>query len=234
MAFKVSEMMGSINSHGGLVKSSKYDVVLYPPQGLVGEILTNDIRFMCESAQLPGLTFQTDEVRPSGYGNIEKRPYTTIIQDVNLSFYIDNEGRAINLFHAWQQAVYNFNGTTSPYAASQRGLQKWLFAYPKEYYGSVEIRLYDESAGKEGPDSEIIVYTLHEAYPLTVGEAQVSWQQSDQLLLLPVTMTFNYWTTQAIDPGSVTEQARTRAQALPSTQTRIDPNLSQIRERVEL
>jgi hypothetical protein len=227
MAFSVTEMMGTINANGGLLKSSKYEVNITAPAG-INNTLTTDLRFYCESAQLPGLTFQTDEVKPSGYGNIEKRPYATILQDVNLSFFCDNEGKMINFFHTWQQSVYNFNGTMSPYATSQRGLQKWLFAYPKEYYGTVDLSIFDEVK------DTILTYTLHEAYPLTVGEVQVSWNQSDQLLMLPVTMTFNYWTTEAIDPGTVDSRSQTRADTITGTQTRVDQNLSRIRERVEI
>jgi len=226
MAFSIDGMLGTINANGGLSRSSKFEVTITAPS--VASDLTTDLRFFCEASQLPGLSFQTDEVRPIGYGNIEKRPYATILQDVPLSFYCDTDGRILNFFHAWQQSVFNFNGRMSPFATSQRGLDRYTFAYPTEYFGTVDIFLYDEVK------DTTILYTLHEAYPITVGDIQVSWNQSDQLMLLPVTMTYTFWTTEAIDPGAIDNRTRTRAETLAATQGRVDDNINRIREEINI
>lgn len=218
-------MLGTINANGGLARASKYEVEITAPS--VAQDLNRDMRYYCESAQLPGLTYQTDEIRTSGYGNIEKRPYTTIFQDVPLNFFCDADGRVMRFFHTWQQSVFNYNGRMSPFAVTERRVGRYTFAYPSEYFGTIDINVMNETSGS------IIRYTLHEAYPITVSDVQVSWNNSDQILLLPVTIAYSYWTTTDIDQGTLDGRARTRENSLVATQTRIDRNLSLTRSLVE-
>ena len=105
MAFSISQMLSAVNSVGGLSKASKFMVTITrsaassrddraPPIAGGAQNLT----FLCDSAYLPGLGYQTDEIRMSGYGNVEKRPYATIFQDVLLTFYSDADGSVFNQF----------------------------------------------------------------------------------------------------------------------------------------
>ena len=224
MAFSINGMLGTINANGGLTKASKYLVTITAPS--VNSNLATDIPFFCESAQLPGIGMQTDEIRQAGYGNIEKRPYASIFQDVNLSFFNDSDSKVLSFLHSWMQSVYNFNDDTSPYAASERGLIKNTFAYPKEYFGTINITHYDDA------EQKVITYTLNEAYPLNIQEVNVSWDSSDTLVKIPVTFTYTYWSTETLDPGQVDYNSETRASALQNTLTRIDENLNSIRQKL--
>ncbi|CAB5221347.1 tail tube protein [uncultured Caudovirales phage] len=223
MAFNINGMMGTINANGGLTKASKFLVTITAP---VQGTLLSDIPFFCEAAHLPGIAFQTDEIRMAGYGNIEKRPYATIFQDVQLTFLNDSDGKVLNFLHSWVQAVYNFNDDVSPYSVTAKGLPNNTFGYPMDYFGTVEIAHYDDAEDK------VITYTLKEAYPINVGEIVVDWNSSDTLVKIPVTISYTYWVTETLDHGSVNEKSESRASALQGTQTRIDQNLANIRAQI--
>lgn len=120
MAFSIREIVATISSNGGLTKSSKFLVDITVPA--ISADATAGMEFYCDSAQLPGIAMQTDEVRVSGYGNIEKRPYASIFQDVPCTFFLDSDGRVLKFFHRWMQLVYNFNDNMSLDAETSAGL----------------------------------------------------------------------------------------------------------------
>ena len=223
MAFSIDEMMSTINANGGLAKSSKFLVRITGPFALS---FGTDLQFFCDSAQLPGLSYQTDDIRMSGYGNVEKRPYATIVQDVPLTFFCDTDGKVFKFFHNWSQKVFNFNQSVNPNGATSSGLGVNTFAYPKDYFGIVDILVYDDKA------NQFLTYQLIEAYPISVGDVQVTWDQSDTLLKLPVTFAYTYWNAETLDQGQVDERSTARANSLSYNQGRIDSNISSVRNMI--
>lgn len=214
-------MLSTINANGGLTRSSKFLVTITAPA--IPLDMAADLQFFCDSAQLPGIAMQTDEVRVSGYGNLEKRPYASIFQDVPCTFFNDSDGRVLKFFHKWVQLVYNFNDSASMDAESAAGVPTNTFSYPKDYFGTVSITHYDEKA------DAVITYILYEAYPISVGDVQVSWDQADTLMRIPVTFTYKWWAAETLDPGFINDRSFTRANSIETTQTRIDRNLEAIR-----
>lgn len=228
MPFNINEMLSTINANGGLSKASKFIVRITPPTSLFANH-DGDLVFFCDSATLPGLQYASNEVKMAGYGNTEKRPYAPSFQDVNVTFYNDSDGKVMRFLHLWQQSIYNFNDKTNPNATA-RGLVNNTFAYPggtngtDGYYGVVDIIHYSED------EKEILSYQLDEAYPINIGDIQVDWNMNDQILKIPVTFAYTYWSADTLDPGAVDEISESRANALSNLQTRIDSEVSNITE----
>jgi len=233
MAFNVDDMLGNINGVGGLTKASKFLVRITPPRQIPGDRV---FEFLCESATLPGFSLQTEDVRMAGYGNVQKRPYAPIFQDIPLTFFCDSDGKVMRFFHRWQQSIFNWNENTPPAGESSNGLTRNVVGYPKDYYGTVEIIHYDDSGAPSGRRSSsaqengIIKYTLNQAYPISVGDVQVAWNMDDTLVRIPVTIAYTYWNAQTLDQGAITARSRARADALSYTQTRVDDDIYDIRE----
>lgn len=225
-------MKATINARGGLSKASSFMAYFRAfPDGITTTGQAQDLSFMCESTSIPGIAYQTDDIRASGYGNIEKRPYATIYQDVTLNFFCDNDGVVIDFMHKWLQAVFNFNDSTAMEAKSAKGLSNNTFAYPKDYYGIIELVHY-YSAGKE--EKQIFSLSLHEAYPINIGEISVDWNSVDTLTKIPVTFTYTYWNSETLDQGTIDTNSATRATSLSEKQTRIDSGLSSVRQAIGL
>jgi hypothetical protein len=255
MAFNINDMISTVNSVGGLTKASKFLVRITPPSTIKGDRV---FEFLCESATLPGLSYQTDELRMAGYGNVNKVPYAPIFQDVPLSFYCDSDGRVLKFFHTWMQSIFNWNEGTPPQGSSSTGLASNSLAYPKEYFGIVEIIHYDDtgnlatksnssnlmnkerssvskqpgSSKNPAPAKEqgIIKYTLNEAYPISIGDVQMAWGMDDTLVRIPVTFSYKYWNSQTLDQGTVNSRSSARSNAVNYTQTRVDQNVNDVRE----
>lgn len=217
MAFNINEMLAVINGVGNISKTSKFHVRIFKQNE---DSDARYVEFLCDSASLPGIALQTDELRHIGYGNVEKRPYSPIFTDVNTSFLCDSDGRVFQYFHKWMQSIYNFNPQSGTSRAAYDNIKQSLFAYPYEYYGRVEISHFDDTG------EYIITYTLNDAYPVAIGDISVAWESENTLTRLPVSFTFNTWEAETLDPGTINERLNARFAALNYAATRVDIGLA--------
>jgi hypothetical protein len=231
-------MLSAVNSVGGLSKASKFMVTITRSAGSSRDDRAppiaggaQNLTFLCDSAYLPGLGYQTDEIRMSGYGNVEKRPYATIFQDVPLTFYSDADGSVFKYFHAWMQSVFAFNDAANP-NGTVKGLPLNSFQYPSEYYGVVEIIHMNEIKTTKESDNTIVKYQLLEAYPISIGDIQVDWNMQDQILKIPVTFAYTNWTSTTLDQGVADRNSLTRTTALTGRSNFIDEQLNKITEKL--
>jgi len=240
MAFSINEFLSAINSVDGLSKASKFMVTITRSTNanigradrgpaIVGG--AQNLTFLCDSAYLPGLGYQTDEIRMSGYGNVEKRPYASIFQDVPLTFYSDANGSVFKYFHAWMQSVFAFNDAANP-NGTVKGLPLNSFQYPSEYYGVVEIIHMNEIKTTKESDNTIVKYQLLEAYPISIGDIQVDWNMQDQILKIPVTFAYTNWTSTTLDQGVADRNSLARTTALTARSNFIDKELADMTEKL--
>ena len=229
MAFNVNEMLGTINANGGISRASKFMVNITPPASM--GLANPDLTFFCEAAQLPGLIFQADDVKMSGYGNSEKRPHNISFTDMPLTFFNDTDGNVLKFFHKWFQTVYNFNSGDNPLGTTQ-DLPINTFAYPKDYWGTITINHYDDVQASEGSDSPptVVSYTLYQAFPISLQDVQVSWDATDTLVRIPLSFAYKYWKADTMEPGSVDARSRARATSLSSIESAIDEDLKRATE----
>jgi hypothetical protein len=110
-------MAGSINEFKSsftkdLARANRFDVFVPIPLVLLPYFKsTRTLKFRCESAQLPGKSFATIEQK-FGSAPVEKFPYMTNYQDIDLTFLIDDDMQQKLLFDGWMNyisPVYNFN-----------------------------------------------------------------------------------------------------------------------------
>jgi hypothetical protein len=231
MAFSINEMMSHINGRNGLSKSSKFMAYFRKyPNGIATLGEERDLSFLCDAVSVPGIAYQSDDIRSSGYGNIQKRPYATIYQDVTLNFFCDNDGVVVDFMHKWLQAVFNFNNSSSQTSTTASGLAPNTFAYPQDYFGTIEIIQYFD---QDETEEEVFSVKLEEAYPISMGDIHLDWNNQDTLTKISVTFTYTYWTSNALDQGKLDNTTRARTESLQTNQTRIDSNLSTVRTTLE-
>ena len=185
----IQNLKSTISNYGGLAKASKFYVTITGRRRGGNAGFERDAQFLCDTAVLPGISFQTTEVRQQGYGNVDKRPYMTMFQDISTIFLCDAKGEVINYFHSWFRGITNFNEAGGN-SINNEGLRVNLFNYPEEYWATVEIHTLNDAG------DEIIKYTLTRAYPLAIGEVSVAWDQTDTITKLPVTWAYNSWNSE--------------------------------------
>jgi hypothetical protein len=230
MAFNINEMLGTISANGGLSRASKFIVSITPPT-ILG-VADQDLTFFCEAAQLPGLTFQTDDVKMSGYGVYEKRPHGISFTDLPLTFFNDTDGKVLKFFHKWAQAVFNFNSGDNPLGTTQF-LPINTFAYPKDYWGTITLNHYDE-VNNDGTPATVVSYTFYQAFPVSIQDVALSWAATDELVRIPVTMAYKWWQADTMQQGAVDARSTARASSLSTVQSNIDADLKNANELLQV
>lgn len=157
---------------------NKFQVFLVPPLAIRNPIL-DDLPMLCDTVNLPGMSLGSDEFRHKGYGLAEKRPTTFGFDDVTITIIGDSNGKVNELLQAWSNLIF-------PHDTNEdTGTE--LFNYPSEYYGTMEIYVYDKAGNITS------TYSFQNVYPFNIGGIQLGWEQVDSFMRIPITFTYrNY------------------------------------------
>ena len=140
----ISSAFGKQNSDGEYSKTSNSSLSRY-------------LALQCESAELPGKSLATSDVKI--YGPTFKVPYQTQYSDMNLTFLCTNEFYERKLFDRWIDAIHpsDTNNLRFPKSQSSR------------YMTNIKIIQYDEFIKK------IFAVELMDAFPVAVAPQSLSW-----------------------------------------------------------
>jgi hypothetical protein len=125
----------------------------------------------CESAQLPGRTFATAEQK-IGSNPIEKFPYETTYNDIDLTFIVDDDMSQKVFFDAWMNYInptFNYN-----------------YRYKSDYASIITVNQYDVMND--------ISYScsLYDAFPISMNQLDLDWS-NEGYHKLSVTFAYTYW-----------------------------------------
>lgn len=117
------------------------------------------LSMQCESAELPGRTLQTADVKI--YGPTFKVPYQTQYQDINLTFLCTNEFYERKLFDRWIESIMpsDTNNLRYPKGSETR------------YMTNITIIQYDEFI------RQIYAVELIDAFPIGVSSQPLAWSE---------------------------------------------------------
>ena len=130
----------------------------------------NDLRFRCETAQLPSRTIMTTEQKIYGY--TEKYPYATSYDDITLNFFVSETMQEKKLFDNWLNYVHPKS--------------TYNMRFKNQYETTITIKQYD----MENVNTHTV--KLLEAYPIAVGELELNWA-SESIHILPVVFAYSRW-----------------------------------------
>ncbi len=121
--------------------------------------MTRYLALQCESAELPGKTLQTADVKI--YGPTFKVPYNTQYADTTLSFLCTNQFYERKLFDRWMEAIQptDTNNMRFPKGANSR------------YMTNVKIVQYDDFI------KQIYAVELLDAFPIGIASQALSWSE---------------------------------------------------------
>lgn len=149
---------------------------------------TRFLAFLCAAASLPGTQLITSDERVNGYGMSKRIPHDVAQTDVTMTFYSDGNGDALAFFDQWMRNIVSFGQRGKPIAGAMPGEVQ----YPDHYETTIEILGYNDNPGTG--NAELFALTLDRAYPISVGEIQLDWSQSDAFSAITVTFAFrNSW-----------------------------------------
>jgi hypothetical protein len=169
-------MAGNINDFKAsftqdLARTNRFDVEIPIPLTLIPYISSaKNLKYRCENAQLPGRTFATTEQKT--YGPIEKYPYLTTYNDLDLTFIVDDDMNQKIFFDAWMNFInplYNNN-----------------MRYKGDYSTTIVVNQYDVTGEKT------YSIDLLDAYPISMNQMDLNWND-DGYHKLSVTFAYTYW-----------------------------------------
>lgn len=170
MPFNVNEFRGSF-SDSEPFKPSAYEVQF---AALPNKLGISDARFLnyrCLNASLPAKSVGTTELKT--YGPIRKLAYGGIHDDITLTFILSDDLKEREVFYKWLDLISSdITGNAE---------------YYDEYVVSFTITTFNKN-GK--PNS---VATILEAFPKSMGEVQLSWDENDSVSTLEVTFAYRFF-----------------------------------------
>lgn len=205
MTFNIADFKANINRLG-INTTSKFAVNITPPialqtadSGLLETTIpgeparatitasqtTQDLRMLCDSANIPGKQLQTIEYKPQGFGAISKMPTGMTMDPLNLTFFLDSRHRVQRFFQLWMQEIINTGSSSAGEQASYRNRTSYEMNYKSKYTTTVILQYFSD----DNPN-ESISYYFHDAYPVQIGSVQLAWEQNDQIGKLPVEFTY--------------------------------------------
>jgi len=119
--------------------------------------LSRYLALQCESAELPGRTTATADVKI--YGPTFKVPYQTQYTDTTLTFLCTNDFYERKLFDRWMEAIHPSDTNNIRFPKGQQS----------RYLTNIKIIQYDEFIKR------IFAVELVDAFPIGIAPQQLSW-----------------------------------------------------------
>jgi len=186
MAFDIDKWK-SVHT-AGFLRSSNYIALIYPPQWAYAESEKwwgPDLAYLISATSLPGVQIATTESRLYGQGPLVKMPYDILITDIQMKLYVDATGRSIPFFHDWVRNIVNLSHVQNE---PRFGAFSNQISYRSEYATRIDILVYGDKprvSSGELADGALMIYSLYDAFPVSVSEASLDWQAGGEI------MTFN-------------------------------------------
>jgi hypothetical protein len=156
---------------GDLARNNRFDVEIPIPLTLIPYVKSaRNLTYRCETANLPGRSLATMEQKT--YGPVEKHPYLSTYNDIDLTFIVDGDMQEKILFDAWLNYInptYNYN-----------------MRYKENYATTLTINQYDVS------NEKTYSVSLFDAYPVSINQLDLDWN-GEGYHKLTVTFAYTYW-----------------------------------------
>lgn len=186
MTFSIEDFKSNATQYG-FVRPSFFLATIPTAPSWYGKS-TRFLTYLCSGAALPGTQIITSDERTAGYGKTRKVPYDAAHTDVSLTFYADGAGKTLDFFEGWLRNIVAYGADDINIKGAMRG----EVHYPDHYETQIEIYQYNENPGTG--NIELFKYTLNRAFPISIGEQSLSWDQGDQISTIQVTFAFkDYW-----------------------------------------
>lgn len=180
MSFNLSRFKGEFERLGGPLRSSLFEVNIfnYPSNG--SRMTSDNLRFFCKTANIPGIEIQT-----SSYLSVASLPREFPIgyqkAGFNAIFLLDSDHQVLSFFHQWMQHVVNFSTKGGDFS-EDKGRLPYEFGYKENYGARMIVRHYST----EGNTDKFYEVILDGAFPTSIGSVDLSWENNNSFLTLPV------------------------------------------------
>lgn len=216
MAFSINQFKSNST---GYLSPSKFELIFagIPPKVMnvyktyvgAGDTtnIADQLKFTCEASLLPGVAMNVHQVRTNGYGINETRPVHPIYQKLNLSLYSDSDAKIWKFFNSWLSLIANHGTPEKSWTTIKSdgsGLKPYQISYRDEYAINIaELKQYDNNG------NEKISVKMNYTFPIVLGDIQLNWGLSSQIMRIPVVLSYFDWYTSTTSPSNTTASSNT-------------------------
>mgnify|MGYP001162178508 FL=1 len=183
----LNDILSVFRSNEGYAQPNRYEVVIFGPAKVGGggqqNIFSNqerqsnaqNISLRAQNVTLPGRNLATAQ-ESNVYGpNREIVEGITYADDITVQFQASSGLDERVFFENWQKQAFDE--------------KTWNIGYYKDYTGEMQIYILDKQNQRR------YGIKLWEVFPKTIGANELAYNSNDQIMLLPVSFTFRYWTS---------------------------------------
>lgn len=170
MPLSITRFRDKIGENKTVAPINRFEVII--TNGLDPSYNTENLKFFCELAELPGRNLLTTEEKI--YGPIRKIAYGSSYLETSMTFLCTSNGMMEKrYFDNWMD---NINHPTN-FDAN----------YYNNYIKDITLNMYDET--------NLIMYSVlfKECYPTIVGAISLNTAAKDDYARINVTFTYRYW-----------------------------------------
>ena len=183
-----TDFLSRAENLGGLAKNSRFTVSIVPPTTLASTVQAEAISFLCKSAEIPSVAFNTTEDRV--YGIEVLKPYGVTYEPITLGFYNTNDFSPRKFWEDWMNHI-------QPYHSRN-------MTYYDNMIGDIKIYHYSEDALRPEPGYQNYFAHLREAWPVSIQESELSWAEDEpDSATFDVQIQYKYWsrlTSNGLEP----------------------------------
>lgn len=205
MAFNLDRFKSNLDSYGYL-KNNVFEVGVQTPNFMLGSVLNNNgnissmtdinnfMKFRIDQTSVPGVSILSGDHAIYGVGPTQKMPYGAFFHDITFSILLDKKADLWNFWYNWVRYIYEFNGT-EPNSRNfniggGEGSQRtpaFTTRYKDDYSSMMQIVMYDTTG------NVVQKVNLYEAFPSSVREIPLSWNDHGDLLRIAVSITYSHF-----------------------------------------
>jgi hypothetical protein len=159
----------------GIVHQNRFDVTITRRNGPSRPEIENNIKYRCESINIPGIQILTADFKLYGGQPVLKIPNGRTNDEVQMTFIAMKDFRDKNYFEEWLDLISDFSNNK--------------VNYYDNVSSDIYISHYLETGDEAGP-TESRKITLINAIPNRMEMVQLDWNQADELLKYSVNFSY--------------------------------------------
>jgi len=188
--FNINTFQSDISKNGYL-QTNKFIVAFNSPRCMQGTYIDDNsmtqieqlIQLRAESVKIPGVALLQTDVNRYGVGPSQKMPFSARFTENAITFVSDRNSTLYKYFYTWLNNIFDFSGEAGQ---TNRGAS-YLTAYKDDYTTDLYVYVYDNAG------NQISNVVMYKAYPESINDINLSWNDTNQLMKITVSISYRDW-----------------------------------------
>lgn len=224
MPFNVNNFKQNLNFFG-YIKNNKFEVFVQAPKFLQNKYMkineretsikdiNNLLRFRIDQVRTPSASLLSIDTNRYGIGPSQKMPFNAQYFDTTFSILLDRNTDLWDFWYNWINGIFIFNGQEPDGNNIFSGgrIPNYTVEYKDEYSTNMMIVIYNDVG------ETVKTINLYEAFPSSMREIQLAWNDNVNLMRMAITVTYSGYT---IVGSNINSNIVTNSDELSSSVTR--------------